>query len=66
MTTKLAPVGVKKPVEGSLEGISDTYASKLDGTAVWTPREEQPYCDVEHDSSLHLSQCCLAQGRRDS
>jgi hypothetical protein len=63
-TTKRAPVGLKEPVECSLNGISDAHTPKLDRSAMWAARGEQPYCGEEHDPKRRLSPYCLRQGRR--
>ena len=47
MTAKRAPVGLKKPLESRLNGVSGIYASKIDGSAMGTVRGEQR--EFDHD-----------------
>ena len=48
VTAKRAPIGLKKPKESRLDGISGAYTSKIDGSAMRTAREEQPEFGVDH------------------
>ena len=64
-TAKRATVGLKKPVESFLDGVSDAYTSKLDGSAMWTASGEYPTCGLTHGSNLQLSPHCPRQGRLD-
>ena len=48
VTAKRAPVGLKKPLESRLNGVSRVYASKIDGSAMGTAREEQREFGVDH------------------
>jgi hypothetical protein len=41
---KTAPLGLNEPMKGSLDGVSHTHRSKLDGSAMRTARGEQTYC----------------------
>jgi hypothetical protein len=49
VTAKRAPVGLKKPLESSLNGVLGISASKIDGSAMGTARGEQPEFGVDHD-----------------
>lgn len=49
MTAKRAPVGLKEPSEGRLDGISGADTSKIDGSAMGTARGEQPEFGLDHD-----------------
>ena len=49
VTAKRAPVGLKKPLERRLNGVSGVYASKIDGSAMGTARGEQREFGVDHD-----------------
>jgi len=42
MAAKGAPVGLKKPLESRLDGVSGAYASKIDGSAMRAACGEQP------------------------
>lgn len=55
VTTKRAPVGLKEPVQRSFNGVSHTYTSKLNRSAMWTARGEQSYCGADHVPKHHLS-----------
>ena len=46
---KRAPLGLKKPLESSLNGVLGISASKIDGSAMGTARGEQPEFGVDHD-----------------
>jgi len=49
VTAKRAPVGLKKPSESRLNGISGADTSEIDGSAMGTARGEQPEFGVDHD-----------------
>jgi len=49
VTAKRTAVGLKQPMEGCLDGVSGAYVSEIDGSAMRTPREEQPKFGVDHD-----------------
>ena len=49
VTAKRAPVGLKKPLESRLNGVSGVDTSKIDGSAMGTARGEQPEFGVDHD-----------------
>ena len=49
MTAKRAQVGLKKPLESRLNGVSGVHASKIDGSAMGTARGEQREFGVDHD-----------------
>ena len=49
MTAKRAPVWLKKPSEGRLDGVSGADTSKIDGSAMGTARGKQPKFGLYHD-----------------
>jgi hypothetical protein len=49
VTAKRAPIGLKKPVESSLNGVSNANASKFDRSAMWTTCGQQSYSGADHD-----------------
>jgi hypothetical protein len=51
VTAKRAPVGLKKPFQGSLQGISSAGASKFDGPAMRAACREEPCRDADHEST---------------
>ena len=48
VTAQRAPVGLKKPLESRLNGVSCISPSKIDGPAMRTARGEQPKFGVHH------------------
>ena len=55
MTAKRAPVGLKKPVESRLHGISSAYASKIDGSAMRAACGEEPNSGADHGRTSALT-----------
>jgi len=49
VTTKTATAGLKKPLQSRLHGIQDSYASKVDGSAIWAPPGEEPHGGADHE-----------------
>jgi hypothetical protein len=43
-----APVGLKEPEERSFNGVSGPDTSKINRSAVWTARAEQPHGEIDH------------------
>jgi hypothetical protein len=62
--TEGAAVGLKKPMDGFLDGVSETYASKLDRSAIGTAGGKQAGCAVDHGANRPLSLCRPRPGRR--
>jgi hypothetical protein len=62
VSTKRAPVGIKEPVESTLNGVSDADTSKLDRSAMRTAHGEQPYYGVDHDSKTSAFAVLSAAG----
>ena len=56
-----APVGVKKPLESRLDGVSCISPSKINGPAMRTARGEQPKFGVHHDPVSAFSGLSLAR-----
>src|ERR1051326_5560210 len=51
VTAKRAPVGLKKPAESHLHGISGACASEVDGSAIRAMGGEEPYRGTDHKST---------------
>src|ERR1035441_10034231 len=61
-TAKRTTVGLKKPMESSLDGVSDAYTSKLDGSAMWTAFGKYPTCGATHGSKSSAFAALSAAG----
>jgi hypothetical protein len=51
VTAKGAPVGLKKPVEGHLHGVSGVCPSKFDRSAMWAAIRVEPYRSADHGAT---------------
>jgi hypothetical protein len=62
VTAKRAPIRLKQPLENRLDGISGAYASKFDGSAMWTAGEEEPDSGADHEHTSDFA-ALVAAGR---